>query len=300
MKTKIFIISIVFLYGCVVAQGPAFKPAPTPKNGQGLVYIYFINSMFLGSLVVSIEGKFLTDISPMGYMYLYIPTGTYLLEAHYSSEYHKRTYISITGGETKYIQLDASPLSSEFFKRQSYITAKKNLAKTKYQSSPTDPFNISKTATKTVVTPPKPTNVTVPTTVKRASKGKAAIIPTGTIGDIKESQKSIITNKFLDELSNDYDIVPQEEYEKAEEEAFQQLDYEECTEDQCIRLIQELLQVENIFKLQMIREGMDTQVSLTLTDLDRKLVKSYFCEDCNTSSLIKVVSKLYNALEAKR
>ena len=104
----------------------------------------------------------------------------------------------------------------------------------------------------------------------------------------------------MDELSDDYDIVPQEEYEKAEEEAFQQLDYEECTEDQCIRLIQEFLQVENIFKLQMIREGKDTQVSLTLVDLDRKLVKTEFCEDCNTSALIKTVTKLYRALENKR
>jgi len=135
---------------------------------------------------------------------------------------------------------------------------------------------------------------------KSVKKEKAAVTPIATIGDIKESQKTIIANKFLDELSDDYDIVPQEEYEKAEEEAFQQLDYEECTEDQCIRLIQEFLQVENIFKLQMIREGKDTQVSLTLVDLDRKLVKTEFCEDCNTSTLIKTVTKLYRALQNKR
>ena len=109
----------------------------------------------------------------------------------------------------------------------------------------------------------------------------------------------IITNKFLDELSNDYDIVPQEEYEKAEEQAFQELEYEECTEEQCIRLIQEMLQVENMFKLELIREDSDTQVSLTLIDVDKKLVKSDFCENCKTSDLIKVVSKLYKDLKAK-
>ena len=54
----------------------------------------------------------------------------------------------------------------------------------------------------------------------------------------------IITNKFIDDLSSDYDLVSQEEYEKAEEQAFQELDYEECTEDQCIMLIQEMLQVD--------------------------------------------------------
>ena len=62
------------------------------------------------------------------------------------------------------------------------------------------------------------------------------------------------------------------EYERAEERAFQELDYEECTEEQCIKLIQEMLQVENMFFLQLIRENDDTQVSLTLIDLDRKIV----------------------------
>ena len=41
-------------------------------------------------------------------------------------------------------------------------------------------------------------------------------------------------------------------YEKAETEAFEQLDYEECTEAQCIVLIQELLQAEYFFKFEII------------------------------------------------
>ena len=139
----------------------------------------------------------------------------------------------------------------------------------------------------------------VESSLPRSSKGKAVVIPIGTIGNIKESQKLIIFNKFLDELSSDYDIVPQEEYEKAEEKAFQELEYEECTEEQCIRLIQEMLQVENMFKLELIREDSDTQVSLTLIDVDKKLVKSDFCENCKTSDLIKVVSKLYKDLKDK-
>jgi len=139
----------------------------------------------------------------------------------------------------------------------------------------------------------------VESSLPRSSKGKAVVIPIGTIGNIKESQKLIITNKFLDELSSDYDIVPQEEYEKAEEKAFQELEYEECTVEQCIRLIQEMLQVENMFKLELIREDRDTQVSLTLIDVDKKLVKTDFCENCKTSDLIKVVSKLYKDLKDK-
>lgn len=130
-------------------------------------------------------------------------------------------------------------------------------------------------------------------------KNKAVVVPIEAIGSINNSQKTIILNRFLDELSNDYDILPQEEYERAEERAFQELDYEECTEEQCIRLIQEMLQVENMFFLQLIRENDDTQVSLTLIDLDRKIVKSNFCEGCKTSALIKTVSKLFQELTEK-
>ncbi len=61
-----------------------------------------------------------------------------------------------------------------------------------------------------------------------------------------------------------------------------------------------MLQVENMFQIQLIREGKDTQVSLVLIDLDRKLVKSDYCEGCNTPSLIKTISKLYNELKDKR
>jgi len=134
---------------------------------------------------------------------------------------------------------------------------------------------------------------------KDGEKPRAGLVPLGTIGPVSKTQKSIILNKFLDELSNNYVLVPQEEYEKAEEKAFQELDFEECTEEQCIRVIQEMLQVENMFKIEMIREDSDTQVSLTLIVLDKKLVKTDFCENCKTSDLIKVVSKLYKELKAK-
>jgi len=63
-------------------------------------------------------------------------------------------------------------------------------------------------------------------------KGKAVIVRTGVLGNVRESQLKIIINKFLDEVSSDYDIVPQEEYEKAEEAAFQELNYEEIAKSE--------------------------------------------------------------------
>ena len=129
---------------------------------------------------------------------------------------------------------------------------------------------------------------------------RAIVIPIGVLGDISQTRQMIIYNKFLDEVSNDYDLVSQEEYEKAEEEAFQQLDYNECTEDQCIVMIQDFLQVENVFKIQLVKEDNDVQVSLNFIDLDKKLVKTDFCEDCKTSELIEMINFLYKELKQKR
>ena len=104
----------------------------------------------------------------------------------------------------------------------------------------------------------------------------------------------------MEVVSNDFDLISQEEYERAEEEVFQQMDFEECTEDQCIKMIQEILQVENMYKIQLIKDENDIQVSLTYIDLDKKLVKTDFCEDCKTSDLIKMINKLYLDLRKKR
>ena len=65
-------------------------------------------------------------------------------------------------------------------------------------------------------------------------------------------------------------LVTQDKFEAALEKAFEELEYEECTEDQCIMLIQEILQVENVFSLQIVAEDVDSQLSLTWVGLDEK------------------------------
>ena len=62
----------------------------------------------------------------------------------------------------------------------------------------------------------------------------------------------------------------QDKIEEAQEEAFEELEYEECTDDQCIMMIQEILQVENVFTLQIVADDVDSQLSLTWDGLQRK------------------------------
>ena len=78
------------------------------------------------------------------------------------------------------------------------------------------------------------------------------VIPVSSVGDVTETRKLILQNTLEDELKTHFRLISQEKFEEAQEKAFQELDYEECTEDQCIILIQEMLQVENVFHLQVM------------------------------------------------
>ncbi|MGK5095304.1 PEGA domain-containing protein, partial [Deltaproteobacteria bacterium TL4] len=127
-------------------------------------------------------------------------------------------------------------------------------------------------------------------------KPQAAVAPLAVIGEISVAQKQIIFNSMLDELSKYYNLISQEQFNQAQEKAYEELEAEQCTETQCILKIQELLQVENLFVLQLVREGEDTQLSLTLVDLEKKTLRSDFCEGCNTKQLNQRIAGLVTTL----
>ena len=80
-------------------------------------------------------------------------------------------------------------------------------------------------------------------------KPAALIAPVAVIGEISTARKKILQNTLHESLSGEFRIVSEERFEKAQEQASQDLDDEECTEDPCIMLIQELLQVEHLMQL---------------------------------------------------
>jgi len=127
-------------------------------------------------------------------------------------------------------------------------------------------------------------------------KPQSIVVPVSSLGDVSETRKQILQNTLEDELKEHFTLIFQERFEEAQEKAFEELDYEECTEDQCIMLIQEMLQVENVFHLQVIGEGDDTQLSLSWRTLDEKKKEEQFCENCGTSELRKIISGLVGDL----
>ena len=127
--------------------------------------------------------------------------------------------------------------------------------------------------------------ISLPSFGQSSERPETIVVPVATLGNIPESRKQIIQNTLNRELTKYFRLVPQDKFEAAQEKAFEELEYEECTEDQCIMLIQEFLQVENVFSLQLVEEDGDTQLSLTWVGLDEKKVASDFCEDCKTNRL---------------
>ena len=92
-------------------------------------------------------------------------------------------------------------------------------------------------------------------------KMPAALVPMGALGEFSEMEKQIIFNSLQESLSTYYLLASQKSFEAAQEKAFEELDYEECTEDQCFALIQQILQVDNLFLFSMTREGTFNQLS---------------------------------------
>ena len=131
-------------------------------------------------------------------------------------------------------------------------------------------------------------------------KQKACLAPMGALGDISEMQKQIIFNSLQESLSTQYVLASQKAFEAAQTQAFDELEYDECTEDQCFALIQQILQVDNLFLFNMTREGNFTQLSLTRVDLDsQRLVRTSSCADCNIEQLNTKVEELVMKLIAE-
>jgi hypothetical protein len=130
----------------------------------------------------------------------------------------------------------------------------------------------------------------------QSERPETIIIPVSSLGNVPEVRKQILQNTLTDELKKYFRIVPQEKYEQVLEQVFEELEYEECSEDTCIMMVQEMLQVENVFNLQVLVEGKDTQLNLTWRTLDEKKNETDVCLGCGTFQLNDKVRGLVEKL----
>ena len=134
----------------------------------------------------------------------------------------------------------------------------------------------------------------------QSERPETIIIPVSGIGDVSNTRKLILENTLTDELKKHFRIVPQEKYEQVLEQVFEELEYEECSEDTCIMMVQEMLQVENVFNLQIIGEGKDSQLNLKWITLDEKKNETDVCLGCGTFQLNDKVRGLVEKLVGEK
>ena len=132
--------------------------------------------------------------------------------------------------------------------------------------------------------------------IGQSERPETIIVPVSGIGDVSNTRKLILENTLTDELKKHLKIVPQEKYEQVLEQVFEELEYEECSEDTCIMRVQEMLQVENVFNLQIIGEGKDSQLNLKWITLDEMRNETDVCLGCGTFQLNDKVRGLVEKL----
>ena len=130
----------------------------------------------------------------------------------------------------------------------------------------------------------------------QSERPETIVIPVSSLGEVSEVRKQILQNTLEDELKSHFRLISQERFEEVQEKVFEELEYDECTEEQCIVMIQEMLQVENVFHLQVLGEGDDTQLSLSWKTLDEKKKETDVCMGCGTFQLNEKVGGLVGKL----
>jgi len=130
----------------------------------------------------------------------------------------------------------------------------------------------------------------------QSGKPQTIIIPTGSLGEMSKVRIGILEKTLESKLDDYFAIVPKELFEEAQEQAFQEMDADECTEDQCILMIKEILQIENAFKMDLMSEDGDTHISITWNDLNQKRVEEEYCEGCKTKELRNMIGGLVEKL----
>ena len=136
--------------------------------------------------------------------------------------------------------------------------------------------------------------------IGQSQRPETIIVPVSSMGDVSDTRKQMLENTLTDELKKHFRIVPQEKYEQVLEQVFEELEYEECSEDTCIMRVQEMLQVENVFHLQLVGEGNDIQLNLKWTTLEEKRNEEYFCEKCSTKDLYYKLEGLVEKLVGEK
>ena len=71
----------------------------------------------------------------------------------------------------------------------------------------------------------------------QSEKSQTIIVSTGSLGEISEVRKKILEKTLESKLDDYFSIVPKDLFEEAQEQAFHQMESDECAKERCIMMI---------------------------------------------------------------
>lgn len=125
---------------------------------------------------------------------------------------------------------------------------------------------------------------------------ETVILPVSSKGNVSESIKLIFHKTLTDELEKHLLIIPNEKSDYVLENNFDQQELNECDEEACMQKVQQVLMVENVFKLHINVNGNDTQLKLTWRKSNQQLNQIDKCLSCEFFQVNSKVRDLANTL----
>ena len=128
-------------------------------------------------------------------------------------------------------------------------------------------------------------------------KPTAMLLPIYFVDLDKKSLQGSLNNFVKTELSNYYDLKSEKEVEQARDAAVDQISSENCTEEACVKVMGELLDVEYTFSLEIIDTGEGWDLSVVRQDMEGVTSRrNELCNDCSLSKARKSLAGILTAL----
>ena len=123
------------------------------------------------------------------------------------------------------------------------------------------------------------------------------LLPINFVDLDKKSLQGSLNNFVKTELSNYYDLKSEKEVEHARNVAVNQISSENCTEEACVKVMGELLDIEYTFSLEIIDTGEGWDLSVVRQDMDSVTSRrNELCNDCSLSKARKSLAVILTAL----
>ena len=123
------------------------------------------------------------------------------------------------------------------------------------------------------------------------------LLPINFVDLDKKSLQGSLNNFVKTELSNYYDLKSEKEVEQARDAAVDQISSENCTEEACVKVMGELLDVEYTFSLEIIDTGEGWDLSVVRQGTDGVTSRrNELCSECSLSKARKSLAGILTAL----